>query len=103
MTRFRKYLLLSAASALLVTAASWANPAAYAGDKTETTAAKKDLIDINSASEADLEALPGVGPAYAKKIIDGRPYKGKDDLLQKKIVPSATYNKIKSLIIAKQK
>ena len=66
----------------------------------KTTAAK--LLDLNSASKADLETLPGIGEKYAQKIIDGRPYQRKDQLVSKKIIPQATYDKIKDQLIATQ-
>ena len=67
--------------------------------KEEKKAAK---LDLNTALEADLKALPGIGDAYAKKIMDGRLYKRKDELVSKKILPKATYDKVKDDIIAKQ-
>ena len=61
------------------------------------------LVDINSASAEELDKLPGVGPARAKAIIANRPYGGKDDLNNRKIIPPNVYNQIKDKIIARQK
>ena len=69
----------------------------------QTPAAQAGLVDINSASQADLQTLSGIGPARAKAIVAGRPYNGKDDLVKKNVIPSNVYEGIKDKIIAKKK
>ena len=83
-------------------------PKAGATATKKTQASKKstpaaDLIDINSASADQLKSLAGIGDAYSKRIIDGRPYANKTQLVSRKIIPQATYDKVKDQIIARLK
>ena len=92
-----------AAAPLLFAQAPAAKPATKAAPVTKAAAAPKgDLLDINTATPDQLKQLPGVGDAYAKRIIDGRPYTAKNQLTSRGILPEPTYAKIADQIIAKR-
>lgn len=106
----RKLWVLLFTALVAVSLANAQSSGGKSNSKTETTSTAKaktatpasEKLDINSATKDQLQALPGIGDAYSQKIIDNRPYHTKRDLVTKKVIPQATYEKIKEMIIAHQ-
>jgi competence protein ComEA len=100
----KRYIIVFLAAIALTAAQTGSATKPAPGNTASAASAKKGgLIDINSASAEELDSLPGIGPVMAQKIIAGRPYRAKTDLVTRKIIPQSTYDKIKGQIIAHQK
>jgi len=84
------------------TGASGTSTSGQAATKAEKEKAEHPKLDINTATKDELTALTGIGEAYSQKIIDNRPYKAKNELVSKNVIPQATYKKIKNDIVAHQ-
>jgi DNA uptake protein ComE-like DNA-binding protein len=104
-----KRILIALAAALALTFACAAQTATKKAEARKSAPAaqaaqtqKAELIDINTATPEQLKTIPGIGDAYAAKIVEGRPYKSKLELVQKKILPKGVYDKVKNQIVAKQ-
>ncbi len=99
---FRSSLLVAAFLLVAMPAFTYAAPKPPVKPTAAAAAASTDKIDINTATIDQLKAFPGIGDAYSKRIVDGRPYANKAQLLSKGVLPEATYNQIKAQIIASQ-
>ena len=109
MNKFSKFLLAVLSASFLLAPSAYsadtkqaAAPAAPAAAAPATSAEKPALLDLNSATQEELAQLPKIGEMRSAAIIKGRPYKGKNDLVTKKIIPNDVYAGIKDLVIAKQ-
>lgn len=101
-SKFIRFAIAASLGMVIMGAATWLPFSALSPSRV-IAADKREPLDLNMASVEQLKALPGIGDAYAFEIIKGRPYKRKDELVQRKILPQATYDKIQDQVVVKQK